>query len=350
LRKKYGNLERLDRILKANGDSPDKYKVAKQADVCMLFYVLTSHELRTIFRSLDYPFPDDIIQRNIYYYLPRTSHGSTLSKLVFSSILQPYDRSFAWDMFVQALRSDIDDSQQGTTGEGIHMAVMAGTLNTLTCRYAGIDTSRDTLHIKPHLPPAIESVSFKMQFRGVYVDVLVEHRKVIISTYAPKLTVFVRGVMSVAGYGKPAALMLEKEKTRIKTPPSVPVAEAVQAKKKLKLICKGCGTDFSADGHQVCALCGSKVCARCYMGRLSFAVSGNLHPTSLQVCEACYANVEQHPTLEGLLVQKEGHFQGEKRRNKAIPKIGSFEQRELEFQKELVRLGPKAGDTCSPSE
>ncbi len=35
----YKRIERLDRILKAEGDSPNKYKVSKQADVLMLFYL-----------------------------------------------------------------------------------------------------------------------------------------------------------------------------------------------------------------------------------------------------------------------------------------------------------------------
>ena len=39
-RQRYGNITRLDRILKAEGDSPDRYKLAKQADVLMLFYLL----------------------------------------------------------------------------------------------------------------------------------------------------------------------------------------------------------------------------------------------------------------------------------------------------------------------
>jgi len=34
--KKYGNIQRMDRILKAEGKSPNQYKVAKQADTLML--------------------------------------------------------------------------------------------------------------------------------------------------------------------------------------------------------------------------------------------------------------------------------------------------------------------------
>ena len=31
-RERYGNIQRLDRILRAEGDDPDRYKVSKQAD------------------------------------------------------------------------------------------------------------------------------------------------------------------------------------------------------------------------------------------------------------------------------------------------------------------------------
>ena len=39
-RKKYEDIHRLDRILKAEGKSPDDYKLSKQADFLMSFYNL----------------------------------------------------------------------------------------------------------------------------------------------------------------------------------------------------------------------------------------------------------------------------------------------------------------------
>ena len=50
---KYGNVHRMDRILKAEGQSPDDYKVAKQADVLMTFYLLTTKQVAYILHSLD---------------------------------------------------------------------------------------------------------------------------------------------------------------------------------------------------------------------------------------------------------------------------------------------------------
>src|SRR4029453_16209909 len=75
-RARYGNIQRLDRILEAEGDSPNRYKASKQADVLMLFYLLSADELGQLFARLGYPFADDTIQRNVEYYMERTSHGS----------------------------------------------------------------------------------------------------------------------------------------------------------------------------------------------------------------------------------------------------------------------------------
>jgi alpha,alpha-trehalase len=62
-RKKYGDIQRLDRVLDAEDDTPNRYQVSKQADVLMLFYLFSSEELGDIFRRLDYPFEYDTIPK-----------------------------------------------------------------------------------------------------------------------------------------------------------------------------------------------------------------------------------------------------------------------------------------------
>eukprot|EP01113_Clastostelium_recurvatum_P002611 TRINITY_DN11104_c0_g1_i3.p1 TRINITY_DN11104_c0_g1~~TRINITY_DN11104_c0_g1_i3.p1 ORF type:complete len:996 (+),score=235.45 TRINITY_DN11104_c0_g1_i3:83-3070(+) len=337
-REKYGSIERLDRILKAEGDSPDKYKLSKQADTCMLFFVLTTKELQKIFQDLGYPFPDDIVQRNIYYYLARTSHGSTLSKLVFSSILQPYDKDFAWDMYIQALRSDIEDTQNGTTGEGIHMAVMAGTINALTNRYAGVDTSRDALHIKPHLPDAIEAVEFSMQFRGVYVDVHVSHTDVSVNAETKKFPVFVRDILMVASDGKPASTKISNgEGHPSSVSSSSPSYESdgeeehtrAHHEAKLKDKCCHCSLEFehNTHGHHTCGLCGKKQCTRCGVGKVSIVEMSWLD--QIQVCDTCYKENrwnDMHVVCQG---QQQS---GSKKRSKRVPRASSMERRQLRAQ------------------
>jgi alpha,alpha-trehalase len=53
-RQKYEDIQRLDRILEAEDDSPNRYKASKQADVLMLFYLFSSEELRSLFERLGY--------------------------------------------------------------------------------------------------------------------------------------------------------------------------------------------------------------------------------------------------------------------------------------------------------
>ncbi len=55
-RQRYGNIQRLDRILEAENDSVNNYKASKQADALMLFYLLSSEELLGVFGRLGYHF------------------------------------------------------------------------------------------------------------------------------------------------------------------------------------------------------------------------------------------------------------------------------------------------------
>ena len=50
-RERYGNIQRLDRILRAEGDDPDRYKISKQADVVMLFYLFSPSALARAVRA-----------------------------------------------------------------------------------------------------------------------------------------------------------------------------------------------------------------------------------------------------------------------------------------------------------
>ena len=172
-REKYGDIQRLDRILKAEGASPDKYMVAKQPDVTMMFYVLGKKEVERIFQQLGYQCNHDTIVKNIRYYLERTSHGSTLSRMVYSSLLDRIDGELSWELFNGALRSDFVDIQGGTTAEGIHLGSMAGTVGIVHDRYVGIVASDDGISIEPNLPERFRRVSLSIKYRGRWVAITV---------------------------------------------------------------------------------------------------------------------------------------------------------------------------------
>jgi alpha,alpha-trehalase len=169
-RARYGDIHRLDRILEAEGDSTNRYKLSKQADVLMLFYLLSPGELEEIFEQLGYPLDDDAIARNIDYYLARTAHGSTLSGVVHAWVLARADRRRSWNYLLEALRSDLFDIQGGTTAEGIHLGAMAGTVDLLQHCYTGIETREGVLWLDPALPPELEDLTIDLRYRRRWVD------------------------------------------------------------------------------------------------------------------------------------------------------------------------------------
>jgi trehalose/maltose hydrolase-like predicted phosphorylase len=176
-RAKYGNIQRLDRILRAEGDDPNRYKITKQADTVMLFFLFSPDELREIFGRLGYDYRDDTAMRNVAYYDQRTSHGSTLSFVTHAGVLAGLDPESSWERFLVALRSDADDIQGGTTKEGIHLGVMAGTLDVMQRCYAGSHVRGDVLYFDPRLPRQLDGLSFPIQFREtpILVTVTGEH-------------------------------------------------------------------------------------------------------------------------------------------------------------------------------
>ncbi len=167
-KEKYGNIYRMDRILNAEGASADEYKVAKQADSLMIFYNFSKEQVRLILEDLDYDLPADYVERNLQYYLARTSHGSTLSRVVHAQLAAMVDdQELAWKLYQEALYSDYRDIQGGTTAEGIHAGVMAATLFIPLTTFAGLDIRKAHVNFAPNLPEAWSAIRFAMTIRGV---------------------------------------------------------------------------------------------------------------------------------------------------------------------------------------
>jgi alpha,alpha-trehalase len=181
-RRRYDNIQRLDRILEAENDNINHYKASKQADALMLFYLLSSDELREIFDRLDYRFAPDQIPKTIDYYRSRTSHGSTLSAIVHSWVLARGDRERALKYFQQVLLSDVADIQAGTTFEGIHLAAMAGSVDLLQRCFTGLEFRGDRIVLNPLWPESLGKLSFPLRYRGHRLHLEVGGRKARVSS------------------------------------------------------------------------------------------------------------------------------------------------------------------------
>lgn len=165
-RARYGDIRRLDRILEAEGDTPNRYQASKQADALMLGYLFSPAELSALFARLGHDLDDTTWHRTVDYYLARTSHGSTLSSLVHGWVLARARRTQAWNYVHEALHGDIADLHGGTTGEGIHLGAMAGTLDLVQRGLTGLEVREGALWIDPIPLPELSEYGFSIRYRG----------------------------------------------------------------------------------------------------------------------------------------------------------------------------------------
>ncbi|WP_220094018.1 glycosyl hydrolase family 65 protein [Arthrobacter sp. AQ5-05] len=196
-RAKYGNIGRLDLILQAEADTTNRYQISKQADVLMLFYLFSAEELRSLFEHLGYALPPELVRRTVGYFLARTSHGSTLSRLAHSWVLARSDREKSWSLFSQALECDMSDAQGGTTREGVHLGAMAGTVDMAIRCYGGVETRQDELRIHPRLPAELPRIAFQISYRGQPIDIELDHDRAVLRLHpgsARPIHVHVEGI------------------------------------------------------------------------------------------------------------------------------------------------------------
>jgi len=194
-REKYRDLQRLDRILEAEGKDINRFQASKQADVLMLFYLFSAEELGELFGRLGYPFSVDTLRKNVAYYTARTTHGSTLSRVVNSWVLARSDRESSWRFFQEALESDVADIQGGTTAEGIHLGAMAGTVDLVQRGYTGIVTHGDVLWLNPCLPAELSCLRVTVRYRGHTLDLDVRQDRLKVHARTSNATPITLGVV-----------------------------------------------------------------------------------------------------------------------------------------------------------
>ncbi|AOT03209.1 HAD family hydrolase [Arthrobacter sp. U41] len=180
-RRTYGLIERLDLILEAEGDSANHYRLAKQADVLMLLYVLGEDQLIQFLARMGYTVTSAQMAATVDFYLARTAHGSTLSRVAHASVLAQRDPERAWAVFREALDADLDDTQGGTTSSGIHLGAMAGTIDVIQRSFAGLRITRDALDFAPRLPKELRRVKFHVRYRDQMLAVHLELDRLLVS-------------------------------------------------------------------------------------------------------------------------------------------------------------------------
>ena len=123
-----------------------------------------------LLRRLGYALDAESIPRIVEYYDRRSSHGSTLSRVVHAWVLARSDRQRAVKYYAEALQSDVSDIQQGTTREGVHLGAMAGTVDLVQRVSTGLEATGSVLRLNPRLPEELERLDMRIRYRGHTLD------------------------------------------------------------------------------------------------------------------------------------------------------------------------------------
>jgi len=147
--------ERADWALEAQCDDANAYRIAKQADALLLYYLLPGDELRTILTHLGYDLSRDQLTRTADYYLARTTHDSSLSRIAHAGAFARLDPAMSWRLFCQSLRPDAEPCNSATSEEGLHLSAMAGSIDVIQRHYLGLGFEPDAIKLDPAPPPEL---------------------------------------------------------------------------------------------------------------------------------------------------------------------------------------------------
>ena len=144
----------------------------KQADVLLLM-ALFPHE-----------FSDADVQQSWDYYLPLTTHNSSLSPAIHALIalrlglMQEAER-----FWQQSLAIDLD----GGAEEGIHIAAAGLNWQVAVFGFGGLQTamSTDVLTLTPHLPPGWTRLAFPIHWKGQRIWVELRPEQVSVTNHSP---------------------------------------------------------------------------------------------------------------------------------------------------------------------
>jgi nigerose phosphorylase len=117
---------------------------------------------------------------NLDFYEPRTEHGSSLSRCMYSLLAcETGDSEWAYPFFLKAAEIDITGEGKHYAGliyiGGTHPAASGGAWMAAIQGFCGLSIEGGSLRVRPRLPAAWTKVSFSATLRGV--DYLVEVRK-----------------------------------------------------------------------------------------------------------------------------------------------------------------------------
>ena len=149
--------------------------------------------------------------RNFAYYEALTVRDSSLSACTQAVIAAEVGHlQLAYDYLGEAALIDLNDLAHNT-GNGVHMASLAGTWIALVCGFGGMRDHDGVLSFEPKLPSAIRRLAFGMQWHGQTLRVEVTPEK---TSY----TLTFGGDIDIMHYGSTVRVSLGRTSTESMPP------------------------------------------------------------------------------------------------------------------------------------
>jgi trehalose/maltose hydrolase-like predicted phosphorylase len=123
------------------------------ADALMLLHLLPDGELEEVLGPMGYCLGTGEWRRAAEWYLARTTHDSSLSRVVWAGALARLDPEASWRLLREAMRPERDPSSASAAADGVHLGAMGGIFDVLQRHYLGFRLREDAILLDP-APPA----------------------------------------------------------------------------------------------------------------------------------------------------------------------------------------------------
>ncbi|WP_431091136.1 glycoside hydrolase family 65 protein [Paenibacillus sp. 8b26] len=119
--------------------------------------------------------------RHFAFYEPMTVHESSLSPSIHAVLAAELKmEEKAVEMYKRTARLDLDNYNNDTE-DGLHITSMSGSWLAIVQGFAGMRTYNETLSFSPFLPQGWSKYTFKINYRGRLLSILVQENEVIIT-------------------------------------------------------------------------------------------------------------------------------------------------------------------------
>ncbi|GGG48289.1 glycosyl hydrolase [Kocuria dechangensis] len=151
----------------------DEYPVEKHAHYAKIYrrQVVKQADLVLALWWCSDAFTPEQTARDLDYYEQRTVRDSSLSAAVQAVVCARVGHlDLALAYLREAALVDLRDIQDDS-GQGLHLASLAGAWLALVCGFGGLRTDGETLELAPRLPERLTRIAFRLRWRGRRVGV-----------------------------------------------------------------------------------------------------------------------------------------------------------------------------------